>query len=1100
MMDAKLPKSMERAPRFFAVVIAASTLCALPHLLAFPTDAYLSEDKSLEVPGLTNLEEVGYAVALDGGTAAVSAPAEDDYYGAVYVFNLEGGTWGEPERIIPAERELEAYFGASVILRGDTMIVGAPGVRDTVLGAVFVLERGPEGWVEVQKLRPDNLTSFDRFGQSVALDGTTLLVGSHGGVGRAYVYRHNGAEWIKEEELHFPENSGHASLGRKVALVGDTAFLAEEQTNKVHFFEYAEGAWNYAGELTPESASDSFQRFGSSLVARGNRVLVGASSEKAAYLFERSDGEWTQLRLQSPESWSDLFGFVVGVSDDHLLVGAAASGTLYGYSLAGDLEWTLAHDYNRPSGILTLDGGDVWISAIAANGHTALLGLQGTLTDGDFAEARFVEIDPASPAHIDAMVRGRLYASHGEDEGAFDREEAAFRYADKLFAEDEGTVRPRYDVIGDYFGQAERNRIVEAMDSLRTALAEYPEDGTLGTLLLDLLYDSAVAESVVSEDTLGLAAKARFGPPIADPAPDGGFVIDNEIVLLREAFDQAAKTTSGYFEAFAAEPPGAAVNIFRTLVPLRALMPAVYSTDQGESEAVDDDASPLLAGNKDLVFLFERLRERGRIATELGRLLLARDEPGDREQVANLVLETQRALFLEGGFLSALTPEMNTPESEANLETARAGWAETIANLGNLQQILDGDANVLAFDDNFLMFVQAFPGQSGDVFDSYDALQMWLDPESGETNPLKVAVESRDEAIDNYITFRESQDAIEAQFVSSSITYEDRLRDIVGVFPEDPEYTDNPTAHPGSELDQQYQSIRVAELRIERNRAEISNLHEAIRIEAERAGSITNAIIDFGNRQAKLTRIIGHIEAAQAFSDSMAQALSIEKLTTGRFIGVAANAVIQGAGQEAKGQLNAKKEELAALEQATLEGINSAAAIKTMLLQMNVFSIDSQEAAVLLTQEVNRMAALYREKADLERKLAERDASLARRYFADPVHRLRSQTSMIQANLSFEEARKWLFFMVRALDYKWNTDWSTDYLGRTWNARTILRLRNADDLSSGSPFIPFFRERSVAATGWQMAIETRGNGEELLNIDEIDDILVYFCHRAIPRQ
>jgi hypothetical protein len=118
---------------------------------------------------------------------------------------------------------------------------------------------------------------------------------------------------------------------------------------------------------------------------------------------------------------------------------------------------------------------------------------------------------------------------------------------------------------------------------------------------------------------------------------------------------------------------------------------------------------------------------------------------------------------------------------------------------------------------------------------------------------------------------------------------------------------------------------------------------------------------------------------------------------------------------------------------------------------MRTLAVDSTEAALLLQQETARMAALYREKSDLEARIAESDASLASRYFADPVHRLSAESSLITANLNFADAQRWLFFMVRALEYKWNTPFANFQHppgGRTWSANAIFKLRNADELVS----------------------------------------------------
>jgi hypothetical protein len=90
------------------------------------------------------------------------------------------------------------------------------------------------------------------------------------------------------------------------------------------------------------------------------------------------------------------------------------------------------------------------------------------------------------------------------------------------------------------------------------------------------------------------------------------------------------------------------------------------------------------------------------------------------------------------------------------------------------------------------------------------------------------------------------------------------------------------------------------------------------------------------------------------------------------------------------------------------------------------------------------------EKADLEARIAETKTGLSQRYFADPVHRLSAQHQMRRAHFAFDQAQKWLFFMVRALEYKWNEPFdlpaSLSSDGRRWHSADLFKLRHADEL------------------------------------------------------
>jgi hypothetical protein len=194
---------------------------------------------------------------------------------------------------------------------------------------------------------------------------------------------------------------------------------------------------------------------------------------------------------------------------------------------------------------------------------------------------------------------------------------------------------------------------------------------------------------------------------------------------------------------------------------------------------------------------------------------------------------------------------------------------------------------------------------------------------------------------------------------------------------------------------------------------------------------------------------ISHLKAVQSGVNSLFGNLRFS--SPGEFLGTLISSAIagaaQGIGEAVIGDKELELERQAGLEQAEIGGIERDAQVKTLMLELGTLTIDSQEAALLAKQEVGRLTALLREKADLEGTLAESQQDLSGRYFADPVHHLRFLHQTMLANLSFDEAQKWLFFMVRALEYKWNTPFANYYyLGRRWSTATLFRLRNADEL------------------------------------------------------
>ncbi len=686
------------------------------------------------------------------------------------------------------------------------------------------------------------------------------------------------------------------------------------------------------------------------------------------------------------------------------------------------------------------------ISRAVTGAATALLGLAWLGLTGSVRGQPIY----SNPTNVAAFVRGLLY---WPDAYPTNHQNAAFRYKHLLYTNDAG-MRADVTNIANLYGEQERDLAQAAENHLRRGLTNNPTSKLLRGLLLDIRYDRTAAELLIAGNLLRPADRVRLGPPSVPT----GLVMDDEINLCQQALGACRSALAGYFTLLTdnlgmATVPPAGYQCFQQLVPGRGLEPAYYLSNN-VPVSVAGDTNVLFTGYKDLALVFTALRDYGRTAVALARLQATRNNAGDLDQAWNLITDSQRLLFLQTSAFLGLFPgldpqDTNAVDAASGLAAALAGVNESLADLETLAQSLRGEANLLGFESDFLMLVQKYAGQSGDLFDSFDALQSRLNL-TDLSSPLRYAKDLLTAARDSYADYRGYQDQLETQLAYLTESAEDRLFQVVGAYPGTPDYA-RVTGNAGSELWQQAQSIEVARLRIQKNRVEINNLSQEIQIEAQRGGAVQSTTIRYGNKRAAIAQELAEINGQQAWADSMAQAASgLDWSNPLSFLGGAANAansIAQLCGEIAKGKLEAEKEKLGAMEQAEVEGIETAARVKTLLLGMSTLAIDSQEAALLLKQELGRLTALLREKADLERTLAESEPGLAGRYFADPVHHLRYQRQTMLANLSFDEAQKWLYFMARALEYKWNTPFvNYFYLGRRWSTGTLFKLRNAEEL------------------------------------------------------
>jgi len=955
-------------------------------------------------------EEFGRNLAISGSTLVVAARDAREGPPPIRVFSVR-----ESEVILESTIHLEG-LGPSTYIQGlavddDRLVVRGFYYDPATVAFVHVYRRDATSWIREAALLPESSPSGLSWGGStasaVSLSGDTLVIGAPftGMHGAAFVYAWKGATWEQEVIL---DGSGQESFGQAVCIHDDTIIVGApyalnrngKNSGAVHILQREGGGWTRLQRLEPDTGFPNLD-FGEAVAFDGETVAVGAPAYSegvddsgVVYLFTRGDALlWGQNRILLP-------GELIESQDAGRSVALGRDVVLFGTSNSSDQRsraylWTPNY----------LDDSAVAQYALALTDYT---------------------IASQSPEHS--------------------AESAAFRYKDLLYGPDaqdpESRIRSQLEDIRSLYGSAERDRAGEAERVIRHALVLEPENATLSNHLLDLHYDRMAAEAILVQDLLAQANLARLGPP----STPGGFVMDDEITLYQQALATNRVALEIYFSlltddlGLSAEPP-LGFQIFQQRVPGRALEPATYRDTDGTAQPVTRDPSPLANGYKDLILLLDLLRQHGRAAVASAQMLYSRDGPGDRAEARTQIEGAEQFLFVQGNVLLGVFPEFTPVDGDGSgLTEAIAGWNEALNNLIALEHTIASQANPLGFESDFFMYVQKFTGEE-EVFDSYDALKVRLLP-TNEANPLGSALDRLDRARASHGTYRGFQDQLALQFAAVTGTVEDRLFELVGAYPGDPVY-DTPQNNEGSEIWQQLQSLEAARLRIERNRAEVHNLRREIQIEIDRATDTADVVIRYGNQQAELTKTIGQLEAAQEAAGTLG-GISADPVSIAAAI-VSAG-MTAGLGVE-KAELQAEKERLAALEQAEIEGLNSAAQVKTMLLRMNTLVIDSQEAALLYRQEHGRLTSLFREKANLEQSSIENNEDLANRYFADPVHRLQTQHDTLLANLSFAEAQKWLYFLVRALEYKWNSPFQDfPFQDQSWSASTLFRLRNAEEL------------------------------------------------------
>ncbi|HQZ81738.1 MAG TPA: FG-GAP repeat protein [Pyrinomonadaceae bacterium] len=351
-------------------------------------------------------DNFGSSVAISGDTAVIGAPADGGGQGSAYVFVLSSGTWSQEQKLIAADGSVGDRFGASVAVYGDTAIIGAnnDNIAFSKQGSAYVFERTGSTWTQVQQLTASAASANDNFGVSVAISGSTAIVGSNmddvgsnSDQGSAYVFIYSGGAWTQQAQLTATSGPPGGQFGYSVSISGDTAIVgaykddpfANTDRGSAYVFTRSGSIWTQQAQLI---ASDGVagDGFGGSVAISGDVAVVGAyadavgsnGNQGSAYIFTRSGTTWTQTEHLTPSDGAanQFLGFSVAISGTNAIAGSpydtvganVAQGSAYIFRVLGT-GWTQEAQEAASDGA----GADHLGSSVAISGDTAVVGAPG---------------------------------------------------------------------------------------------------------------------------------------------------------------------------------------------------------------------------------------------------------------------------------------------------------------------------------------------------------------------------------------------------------------------------------------------------------------------------------------------------------------------------------------------------------------------------------------------------------------------------------------------------------------------------------------------------------------------------------------------------
>ena len=354
--------------------------------------------------GTSTNDQFGTSVAVSADYAVIGTSFEDDAGGTdsgkVYVYDPETGnllrTLDNPNTYETSAGDL---FGQSVGLSYSYVIVGAPqekdsdGVQQAGIAYIFNVNTG----TLLHTLSRPVISGVERFGQSVAISGSTAIVGSYLEnapellSGRAYIYNvFTGAL------LHILDNpnafgTGDSDyFGWSVAISGTRAIVGAPQeddangdiSGKAYIFDVSTGALVLTLNNPNPVGTSAGDRFGHSVAISGQYAVVGAYTEDSStianigkvYIYSVTSGSLLHT-IDNPNTQAGVnggFGFSVAISGNTVLIGEAVvpTGVIGKVYLFDAVTGTLLREIQNPDPA----SGDFFGNSIALSADFVLAG------------------------------------------------------------------------------------------------------------------------------------------------------------------------------------------------------------------------------------------------------------------------------------------------------------------------------------------------------------------------------------------------------------------------------------------------------------------------------------------------------------------------------------------------------------------------------------------------------------------------------------------------------------------------------------------------------------------------------------------------------
>jgi hypothetical protein len=290
------------------------------------------------------------------------------HVGSAYIFESidNGENWTEIIRFTPQVKGNNMFFGCSVDIQDDLVIVGAYGdsTHGSRIGSVYIYKRTNNTWKFMRTLVPTDINPIEKcisslFGFSISVENKVIVVGAPGDSreneknrkhGNVYIY-YSDSNWEGIVKSHIIENE--SLFGFSVVMKNNTLIVGSPGTSHgkngniitydvSDFFDIDGGfmgckSINHYGSIETKSKS-ARSLFGKCVSSDGCYVVVSSfgttiANEHVGSVFLYKKHESNPIACLRDNIAKEMFGHAITICGDVILIGDPSADTVHVYSI-----------------------------------------------------------------------------------------------------------------------------------------------------------------------------------------------------------------------------------------------------------------------------------------------------------------------------------------------------------------------------------------------------------------------------------------------------------------------------------------------------------------------------------------------------------------------------------------------------------------------------------------------------------------------------------------------------------------------------------------------------------------------------------------------